>query len=515
MNKVQILLISLVGLLLMGLIYTFGRLAYPNMSGDAISFGPPAITYARTGTLDVQLSTYFFPSVFTDFLGSINSGGRYIWYPPFFYLAVGSLLAEGSAVGFFIIIGTIGASVFLLGITAVVMSVRTSSETRFGSLVIILSMFTLAHYITGSQNGRPEIFAAFFITLGILLAEVQQKHLIWIWGLILGVLCATHIIACLISLAIAGLFFSAKYSPKQLFGAMLGIMAVAIPTATILFLLSPNGLLDTVRGTLYHAQLIGGRVVIEPFLSYYVLNVRAMFVGILMIISLILSALWSLISRYKIKSPLIHIFFWILLIFVVVYAGVRNVQNYYNLMPFTPLVVVIIVRSYYYYSKQNRGFRKLLAKILIFIILLIPSIGLLRDAVLFALYLEKGLSLINARELFQDLQIPDGANVGISGSTWALSEDYHKMTMYNPQNRLVDIIIFQQNGSGLQDPPEISDYSVKHNYFVAGPDGILRFLANTTPGYAFAVYYRTVCVKGFETTSVKKIKADSAVVWAD
>jgi len=81
---------------------------------------------------------------------------------------------------------------------------------------------------------------------------------------------------------------------------------------------------------------------------------------------------------------------------------------------------------------------------------------------------------------------------GVTGSFWSLSEDYHRMYLYDwpegPKEGTASIF-FQQRYSGMLTPPEIPGCVLANNQFSSAVPRLLGVkLGNTMPGYGYAVY---------------------------
>jgi hypothetical protein len=162
-------------------------------------------------------------------------------------------------------------------------------------------------------------------------------------------------------------------------------------------------------------------------------------------------------------------------------VGLRLPELSYNLLLFAPLVFAANLR----WSPRPAT---LLAHAL-------AAAGYLRFLVLFGFFLAQGTPLAEAGDAFRR-HLPASGRVGVTPSLWAVSEEYDRMTAFplaeGAAGLDADVLLVQQNYSGLLAPPELAGFRLVEDRFIPHP---CRFLgvkvANTVPGYAYAVYRRT------------------------
>jgi hypothetical protein len=166
-------------------------------------------------------------------------------------------------------------------------------------------------------------------------------------------------------------------------------------------------------------------------------------------------------------------------------AGIQIPELSYNVLLFAPAVFAANLYLASRHGKEGGWLRRgtALAQGL-------TGLGYLRNLVLFGLFLTQGVPLAEARAAVR--RLPPRAPLAVTPSLWVVSEDYDRMTVFplaeGPRPGAGAVMI-QQSYTGLTSPPAIPGYHLVEDRFLPRPGTLLGLrVANTTPGYGYAVY---------------------------
>jgi hypothetical protein len=160
---------------------------------------------------------------------------------------------------------------------------------------------------------------------------------------------------------------------------------------------------------------------------------------------------------------------------------------------FAPLIFAIFI---FYFLKTGLFFKSV-----IIITFLLVGTGIVRTALLFPSFVAQGATLDNARKQFEVVinQRGRAMKIGLTGGLWALTEEYYNTYPYASLEKLRDgtaLIFFQQRYSGMLTPPPIEGCALFYDRFSKEIPRMFGVrLANTMPGYGYAIYDCSVQVK--------------------
>lgn len=487
-------MISFTVIFLLILLLLFGYNSYPPPGSDSCDYIPPAINYSLGNGLVNQIHDI---SIKFDKLGK----HRFLFYPPLFQLLLSFLMWKPTPQCAFIIIEIVNWVAILISalIFYKIATLKLNRLNWYSTLLICLSLIGLTSSTGGTFEGRPDILATVFILIGtyILVNFTSIKIISFALGVLLGLIGATHPSAFITSTIIIGMYYSFKFSGRRFIFLTAITYLIAIIVFYLVMLLSPYGILETLQAILGQSKYGVTEIGLHySFWTYFFFLPKVSFYGLVLFLSIFFSFFLYLRYKYVIASKNIFLIFSILLLFDIWFFSFRSFNRNYNLFLFSPILFLSVI--HYAVNESNKFTVKLIS---IFFVLL-TTLGFVRSVVLFPFYLKYGVSIDKARQLFNDVYTKNKnchAFILTGSSLWVLSEKYNKMQHINLVNLKGDlnkkdyVMLFQQNYSGLLKPPDkIRNYYLAENYFVPHYPKLFGIkLANTMPGYSFAVYKKS------------------------
>jgi hypothetical protein len=466
----------------------FAGHAYPVPAGDAQAFLPPAILLEAGGGLRNPVSAL---TRQVDPTG----GDRYLQYPPLFQVTLTALMTEPSPRAAFLALAALGALDLILAFLLFRRTVAPGARDHpwAAPLAVTAATAATATLLLGQQTGRPEGLATFWVLLGTHVFLSRGPAAWPVYGLLLGLLGATHPAGGFL----AGLLLAAAilaFQPRlgEALRPLAGAAVLALALFALILHLGPWGLAETLAGIVRHADLaLAGRDSTESLRTYWITNAGATFFALPCL--LLLAILPAFLAR---RRPDAHPLF---LPAVLLLAGaawtlsLRAPELAYNLQLFAPLVFAGNLRAAFGGAPRRRLLQGISAGVHG-----LAAAGYVRGLILFYFFLSTGVSLDEARREFA--RIARTARiarppVAVTSSLWVLSEDYallRALPAATPAERIPgDLFVVQQSYSGLREPPALPGFHLVEEHFVGDACRLFGIeIARTVPGYGFAVYAR-------------------------
>ena len=463
---------------------------YPAAGGDSLFFTQPAVNFASGQGLRIPL---FVEEWGIDQIIDTTGQRRFLHYPPLYPMLLGYLTRFPSPQGVFTVIALINAAIVALS-SFIFYKAATYGKSLnwFAVFLISLSLFGIATSVDES-GGRPEILARLFFTLG--LASVLFFKPKWQWlilGTLLGLLGATHPVGSLMAAVLVVVFFSAKHKYKKAILYSVGSSLIALLVFVAVIFIGPYSLTDTLGAMMrmgsFLNHYIGANEALNPkiFFTNYVIDssVPFLFFVVLMFFAAAIATYRK--KKALIASPILFLLsslaFSAIIFWLMFYIG----GHQFYVAIFSPLLYGAII----YYATRKGVFMKILT---VFIVLL-STLGIARDIILFPFFLERGLPLEKARAEFNEAQLKYGERTyfGVTSAFWTLSENYKQMyTYYNwPEapKKNTNVIFWQQAYSGRRTPPVIDGCKIIKDTFNAPPKIFGLKFGNSLLDYAYAEY---------------------------
>lgn len=495
--------VLLLATLLAASFLVFAAHVYPVPTADSYSFLPPALSFEAGRGLRNPMS---------DLALRLDPTGeaRYVQYPPLFQLALALLMTRPTPGAAFLALGALNALNLLL--SALLLARTASHLPRAATLGAGVGLLGLATGLLGHQMGRPEVLATLWVLLSIHLHLSLPPERSWAaGGVLLGLLGATHPMGGLVLGLLTALSFAARRpTPKALLLAA-GTLAVSLSTFALVLALSPFGLRETLAGTLRHAEItLAHRHPGAALTPYWISNPGSTFYALPYLLLVAGLGARAAARRVSVCSPALFIALLLPLLAIAWSTGVRTPELTYNLFLFAPAVFA---------ANLALAGGRTVHQGAVLLAHGAAAAGYLRTLVLFGFFLAHGLPLEEAREAFRRV-LSEHGRAGVTPSLWVLSEDYERMiawpAAYVDQLSGAEVFVTQQNYSGLQAPPELTGFRLVENRFLHRPCEVLGVrLANTVPGYAYAVYRRVEANPAAGTPRTRALQTDRARSRAD
>lgn len=340
---------------------------------------------------------------------------------------------------------------------------------------------------------RPELLVLLFVAVFLFVYsfEPNRRTVTTLGGLIIGASAATsplsgiHVamLYCLL------LTWRTSYREASIQIFITGLIAAATFFA-IFYVVCPYSITEWIAGLRAHSRTAVGGVLLAFHLSTMFFNPQMPGLGLLLAAFFGCSAklLWNLRKTWGawyLGLPLAIIFLASVSLNVALHSF-----KVYNLIPIMPVFVGIVA------AVMFRGGRIVRCSLLA--TLALPTLGIVRQVLLFIVYLQSGMRLSEAQARFEELAIDDSTLTGMSGNMMFLMDDYDQRRVirtdrpqYPTNDWPVEWIVLGQSGSGHLEPAEYPGFELVADYYRRTPPRLLSIrLGNTTPGYAFAAYRR-------------------------
>jgi hypothetical protein len=497
----KILLIYITTIICSVILLTFGWYTYPSPGGDSVLYMPTSLSL----TVGDGLISYFAPlPIQLDPVGE----NRVLVYTPLFFMIVGHLTWEPTAQAAFFLIALF--SVLNLIIASVLFYKATTFDNRhldwFATFLIIASIGGVCTTLVYQQSsGRPETLVTFWLLLGILVAIYTPPNYRWLpLGTMLGLLGATHPVGAVLSTWLVSIYFAVSYTLLPALRHLAQTAIVSIGVFVGIMLLGPYSILEVIAAIRQAAPLAGGAGESLILISSWITSPQRPFYGL---IALLATGYLLFICAYRfqsIRAKLLFFPFVFLFLYSVYQFSILYPFRVYNLLILAPLwFITIIWLGTHDLPVQYKKVKQVSQFALLFVLAL-STIGFIRHVILFPVFLDDSSTLSDAQSVVQEFVSDEVSSIGFTSSLWTLfdPDDYHRMYPVYPNGELsfpevinpgepLDIIIIQQNYSGNLQAPDISGYTRVYNSFVPHHQYLWGVkVANTTPGYAFAVYER-------------------------
>ncbi len=472
----------------------FAYYAYPVPGGDSQFYIVPAIQFAKSGLLISSL----FPSGWEiDKLIDQTGAKRFLFYPPLFPLVLSRLMPEASSWGAFMGVAFINIIVLSLGALLFYKVINQKGHiTWFRVFVIALALFALAASL--AETGRPEVLARVWIVVAALVPffAIAKKYDWLFYGLLLGLMGATHPAGSIFFLLALGIAFGAIYKFKDVALRGGATLLIAFFVCLLAITLGPFGIKETIEGTFVNAVAVNYSLSFETgdwftflnLFNYYFVSQAAPFYGFVILLMLVAGFFFYFKYRSRLATPAVSIICAAVFIYIIgkmIYSG----GHVFYISLFAPIIFSVFLYFFLEVGVFGKG--------LTLLVFALVATGFIRTGLLFPFFLKQEAGFNEARTQFADFvalaSIGNKTRVGVSGGLWALSEEYGEMYVYNtwpeqPKEETA-FVFFGQRYSGMLNPPEVVGCNLISNKFSeALPKMFGIKFANTMPGYGYAIY---------------------------
>lgn len=480
----------------------FALFCFPLPGGDAEYFLPTALLYID----GAGFRNPFWPLL----LHTLDPSGRSAFTGHgHLYPLLLSLAGEWRVAGFYLISTVIALCNLLLSNILLQryilsrLSVHAQKPTSW-SQCICISWFFLALSSMLILFGRPETLACFWI---LLLAVVWRYEFIWRTvlnaSLIAALFCTapgTAVLALLILLCMELLRARPEQrTPSEILGYGFTFFAAVLLALCVILLVSyPHPIRFWFAGFLAHCLAVlrflqsGSGVAdwidLTAVRYYLLLNPRILGIGIVVYVIGIIFV--PSLLRNAPKERFAKVLFWLLLGSIAVvslFPLVIRPASFYYVLPFLAILLLLLLNHFFYATRP--------ARFLIYTIFLIVSLGFLRTTVLFGVYLNQGMTFRETNDEIAAIESLYGTRLAGSTLLYLFSsapEHLHLRRTTTHWGKLASsrrpIITFQEHSSSLN-PPVIPGYFLAKNHYRSGQPSVLGLkIANTVPGYQFALH---------------------------
>ncbi len=477
--------------------------AYPAIDGDAKTYFPPITAFASgRGLINPVMSE----SMYYDPTG----GNRFVFHGYLFQILIGAIAWGKDAAAIFtsarLLIAAIislNAAFSLFMFCHVTRSTQVSKWKRAAYVsAALLGVMSALDY----DPGRPEPYATFLVMSGACLMIITQWQFHWIiGGCFIGLLMATHPIACYLSFLLLSACMTTYYEWKSCLFVIARIILLSILTFASTLLIYPHTLTEWLSGCLRQMKDLALSESFSPlqhlqiFAHEWFISADGPFLYGLTFLGLGGYACIKLYPRLRenIRWNLGFYFFLFLMAASFYAIGIRMPWRRYNALVFSPFVFASILYACNSTSQRDNllpkgGPRKYQFVFpVVLSCFLLASVYFLREVTLFPVYLKHGLSFKNAREQFATALVRCG-QMQVDTVLFPLTESYNQVTFESSLlEEPVDIpcIAKQQAYRGASQPPIIPGFKLVHDGFSKFVPKILGFeIASSPRGYNFAVY---------------------------
>ncbi len=469
----------------------FGWFGYPVAAqNDGAWFIVPAIRLAEVHQLDNPIDW-----VATGVTFDPSGGSRFVAYPPLFEIVLHYFISPGSAVPpplqAFIAIAFMNAVAIALSAWALYMiATMKGKPLTWPAVIIICAALLLVLRASWSFNGRPEVLLRLLFTLGVVLflRMRQPLHRAAALGVVLGLMAATHVLGPVFFFALMVFFFCWGNDLKTSLKYIGLSLAAGLATFGLVMQLSPYSIAETIQGIWGIGIFALVRdVPKKPIFALFFKN-PILILGGITVAGLLFFPLRRFLHSKKINVTGSAVLQGLSVLLVGAYTVfcIIDIRKYY-LMPFILLVPAGLL--YYIVHVSARNYIKY-SSALIFAFLVA---SMLKPLILFPPFLADGMNLYEARAQFANIVKEDSpARIELLGShMWVLSESYDKMIAGEAlaKYQIPKYMLLREEGEAPEAPQELGPCMLTHNFYTFKKPTLFGIrLANTTPGYNFAVY---------------------------
>lgn len=494
------------------LLLCFAYHGYPVPVEDPDVFSIPAVNYAQGEGLTNE--TWF--GEYTI----LKADGKYVHHGFLYPVLLGAVMKSLHL--------TSAAIPTILPLLAVFMTLFSAglfyrecrrSEGRFGWLdtAVCLSAVWAQDALMLTKEGRPELLALPIVTaaawgalrfprfdaiiaaLGIALAAATSPFA----GLHFGLICTVYtllksetqrpIAKALVTLGLSLLFFRLSFAllyPHPFSLWLQGTLVLLANSAQIDVSAPPFS--SWIQGPLLHGE--AGTGFVRHFTFYDYVKGLLLSPGDPGFVLPLLFTLWAFRGALQTaKQKVGKLRFWLaagvsaILLLSIAHFSISDPYKHYNLLPFITLMVLAILA--YGRSSAGRLYEKLAG-----LGFAAMSLGLLRTAILFSIYLSSGMSLRDARQSLSQTGFDKDGLTGIDVHVLCLTDNLKSLRILctadpNAGMWSYHALVKCQQNSGMLQPPEYAGFELIADHFRREPPRFLGIrVGNTIPGYAFAVY---------------------------
>ena len=492
-------IIIAVAFLVSVIFFVFADNAYPIPAGDSMFFLVPAVEFAKHGSLVNPIDPVGWP---INRIIDPSGMKKFLFHPPLFQVVLRALMPEASPEGALLALSFINIAVIWLSALLFYKVAARRKELDWSMVgLIVLAFFALAASLT--EVGRPETLARLWAVLGALTPFYISKRYSWIcFGVILGLMFATHAAAGVFSIFVLGLMFGIVFFFREIVIKGSAMLLVAFVVSLGGIAIGPYGIRETIEGTFVYATIIVHSIGQEGlklftssnFLNHYIFSQAAPFYGAAILLLFVSGIFFWWKHRSRIASPTVTLI-CALAIAYLVGKIVYTIGHTYYIPLFAPVICLIFIRLFLETKAVGRG-----ATIMV---LALITVGFARTALLFPFFIKQGQGLKEARAevakvigSYETEDVVFGIGGGSGGGSWYFFDDYKRAYPYvlsqKPKEKTAFIFI-QQRYSGMLAPPEVPGCVLEGDTFSKETPSVLGIkIGNTMPGYGYAAYN---CIK--------------------
>jgi len=451
----------------------------------------PAVQFAAKGLL---ISPLYPSDWMMNNIVDLSGMKRFLYYPPLFPLLLSYLMPEATPQGNFIAVEILNIAV-MFSSALLFYKIATKKNDLSWPKVFLIILFLITLASTVAETGRPELLARLWVALGALVYFYVPKKYDWFcWGILLGLMFATHPAGGIFSIFVLGMLLGISLKPREIILKGSAIFFLGILIFLSVIALGPFSIGETFGGIFRHTIAVNHIVsqstqkffTFSNMLNYFIISPTAPFYGLVMLLTIVAGIYFYRKYWRHLISPRFVFLCTALLIFFLGQAILLGHAFYPSL--FAPLSFSILI-----YFFLEKGIFKKIAVVVVFGLI---TTGILRTVALFPFFLKQRASLTEARVRFAELTKPfseSNAKIAVTGGFWSLTENYKNVYPYNtwpekPKENTA-LLFFQQRYSGMLTPPEITGCNLISDKFSREIPKIFGVkLANTMPGYGYAVY---------------------------
>ncbi len=459
---------------------------YPVPNGDAAVFLPAAINLKAGRGLTNSI---------WEMRPDPTGQHRYLDHPALFQMVVAACMPKAEIRSAFLVLAFFNAITLILYAMLLCSTkvVGNLAGSTMGLAVLLLSECALAFLIFSNTNGRPEALSTLILTWTIAMI-IWLPNRLWpvLLGIAIGITGAIHpvhgaLIACLTTMILLLTEPIRAAIRKIAFAA-----AVAIPLFWILLSLSPFPVGQVLDAVKRHAVLVNE--IDYPWSDLAVFYLKLVPWAGLYLVGVCLVLTWAGIYFWRSRSDrmtrVVRLAALCLTAFAFYFFSIRRPSASYYLSMLAPSVALSAVflagRGWTYSLRLRTVSHSILA-----VFFCILTLCLARDIALFFNYRTVGVSFDDAQKEFDDLVQSSEQEISVSESLWVLTPRFDRIRIVERGSTTGDVMVLQQTQRGSLTPPVIPGYRLLSNHFISHRPTFLGVaIANTMPGYSFAVFVR-------------------------
>ena len=459
--------------------------AWPIPSGDAGTFVPPMLTWARGEGL---VNCVWPASQLHDPTGQ----QRLVSHGFLFPMIVGSLAPQANFQSIALVVGVLHSAT--LGLWAVIFwwireTITPGRCSWWSTTAGFLSLVGLATFLMGFE-GRPEPFVVFLLGLGVASLFVVRISRSWIvLGCLVGALAATHPIACLLcGLVVAG--YGAWVLPAGRWILWLAkVGAVSLLVFAALFSWYPYSLRDWVAGCLHHSAQVMGRPPSGGFFYYWITAPQLTGYGFVYLLGGCILAAFLYFRRGEAQCRAGVMVSSAALVAASYYFGGQTPARNYNVLMAAPLIYCLIFGAVCAACQQASRYRVFLVVALMVVGL--SGAGFCRAVTIFPSFLKRGVKLEEGRQRLAELRKQVSGPVWLDGGLFPLVDNCRGVSFSDQDMFNAEAILLQQADHAMIEPPAILGYFLLESKFDLQVPRLLGVkLANSVRGYNYAIYLK-------------------------